>query len=110
MKQRDIVAAEDSINRVLVYALNSGEQKGKVFGRLKAISANGDKILVENDAGVADVYDSSNLKPLRHLVFPSRIVHAQFVLEGQNILLLTADQTVYQVRLSDQAENANLQK
>lgn len=108
--RRDTVAVEDSINRVLVYSLNSGEQRGKVFGRCKAVSPDGGRLLVENEAGISDLYESSGLRSLRRFVLPARIVHAEFMPDGNGILLLTADQAVYTVRSSDQAENAGLPK
>jgi len=73
-----IRAVEDSENRTLVYSLKSAAQNGKVFGQFRAVAPNGDKILVENESGVADIYDTSNLQALVRFLFPSRIVHARF--------------------------------
>ena len=95
-----IRAVEDSENRTLVYSLKSAAQNGKVFGQFRAVAPNGDKILVENESGVADIYDTSNLQSLVRFLFPSRIVHARFASNGDTILVLTADQTVYKLKTS----------
>ena len=49
----DTVLFYDTHNRTLVYSLSSGQQKGKVVGRFRALSAGGDQMLIENEAGVA---------------------------------------------------------
>jgi len=94
----DSVFISDSLHRTLVYGLQSGSQRGKVFGETLAVTGNGDKMLVENAPGVVDLYDSSSLRSLEHFTFPSRVSRAEF-LEPDNLLVLTADQTVYQFSL-----------
>lgn len=97
---RDTVLVGDSINRTLVYSLKSGMQKGKVFGDPRAISNDGSKMLVENNKGAADLYDIATLKSLAHFTFPTRIVHADFTADGNKLMVLTADQSVYQLNVN----------
>jgi WD40 repeat protein len=101
----DTVLVGDSINRTLVYSLKSGAQKGKIFGDPRAISNDGSKMLIETGKGLADLYDIATLKPLAHFTFPSRIVHAEFTAEGNNLMVLTADQAVYQLNVSATPES-----
>jgi WD40 repeat protein len=96
---RDTVLVGDSINRTLVYSLKSGAQKGKILGNPRAISNDGSKMLIETSKGAADLYDIGTLKILTHFTFPSRIVHAEFTAEGNKLMVLTADQSVYQINV-----------
>jgi outer membrane protein assembly factor BamB len=95
----DTVLVYDSQNRTQVYSLKSGEPKGKVLGKFQAISAAGDKMLVENAKGECELYDTSTLKSLAHFTFPARLVHAEFASSG-DLLVLTSDQTVYALNAS----------
>jgi WD40 repeat protein len=96
---RDTVLVGDSINRTLVYSLKSGAQKGKILGDPCAISNDGSKMLIETGKGAADLYDIATLKILAHFTFPSRIVHAEFTAENNKLMVLTADQSVYQLNV-----------
>jgi WD40 repeat protein len=102
----DTVLLYDTHNRTLVYALSSGQQKGKVLGRFRALSAAGDQMLVENEAGVAELYNTSTLQSLEKYTFPSRITHAEFVASGR-LMVLAADQTIYEINVptAKQARN-----
>ena len=96
----DTVLVGDSINRTLVYSLKSGAQIGKIFGSLRAVSNDGRKMLLESATGSADLYDISTLASGAHFTFSSRIVHAAFTGDGNTLMVLTADQTVYQLKTS----------
>ena len=102
-----VVAAGDTVfvldlkKRTLVYSLQSGEKRGEVFGNAVAVSSTGDKVLVENGRGVVDLYDTQNMRSLKHFTFPSRIVEASF-LKDHTVMVLTADETVYELGLSSQ--------
>jgi WD40 repeat protein len=102
----DTVLVADSLNRTLVYSLKSGQQKGKVPGYVWATTAKGDRMLVEMGHGVVDLYDTSTLQPLAHYSFPSRLSDAGFTGDGSTLMVLTADQTVYQLKAVVQQENA----
>jgi len=102
---RDTVLVGDSIDRTLVYSLKSGAQKGKILGDPRAISNDGGKMLIETGKGVADLYDIATLKVLAHFTFPSRIVHAEFTAENNKLMVLTADQSVYQVNVEGAPAN-----
>jgi WD40 repeat protein len=95
----DTVLVTDSENRTLVYSLKSGDQKGKVFGHSHALSAGGDKMLVENGKGNVDLYDTSTLQSLAHFTFPALISRADFSSDGASLYVLTIDQSVYNVKV-----------
>jgi WD40 repeat protein len=94
----------DTHNRTQVYVLGSGQQKGKVIGRFRAISAAGDMMLVENEAGVAELYSTSTLQSLARYTFPARITHAEFIASG-NLLVLAADQTLYEINVAQERQS-----
>jgi WD40 repeat protein len=94
----DTVLVSDSNNRILVYSLKGGEQRGKIFGRMLAVSKTGDRILVDGDKGQADLYDIASLQPVAHFSFPSRTIRAEFAKDGNSISILTADQNVYALK------------
>ncbi|HEX3585753.1 MAG TPA: M48 family metalloprotease [Candidatus Angelobacter sp.] len=94
----DTVLVADSINRTLVYSLKSGQQKGKVPGYVWAMTAKGERMLVEMGNGVVDLYDTNTLQPLAHYSFPARLSDAGFTGEGNTLMILTSDQTVYQFK------------
>jgi len=94
----DTVLLYDTHNRTLVYSLSSGQQKGKVLGRFRALSAGGDQMLIETEAGAAELYSTSSLQSLEKYTFPSRITHAEFVASGR-LMVLAADQTIYEIKV-----------
>ena len=102
----DTVIVADSINRTLIYSLKSGQQKGKLPGYVWAATAKGDRMLVEMGHGVVDMYDTTTLQPLAHYSFSSRLSDAQFSGDGSTFMVLTADQTVYQLNTDATAQSA----
>lgn len=103
----DTVLIYDLQNRTHVYSLKTGAQKGKVFGRFEAITASGDKMLVENDKGECKLYDTATLQPLAEYKFPARVAHAEFMPDGA-LLLLSADQIIYRLNVTEKQQNAGL--
>jgi hypothetical protein len=107
---RDAISAANTVlmydtdNRTHVYSLDSGHERGRVIGKFQAISARGDRMLVENEKGECDLYDTANLKRLQHFTFPTRLVRADFTSSG-TLLVLSADQTIYQFRASEMAQS-----
>jgi hypothetical protein len=50
------------------------------------------------------VYDTSTLQSLGRYSFPSRVIHAEF-LAGGTLMVLTGDQTVYQINAGAPRKN-----
>ncbi len=94
----DTIMVTDSEDRTLVYSLKTGMQKGRVFGNIEAVSADGTKMLVEYGRGEVDLYETSNLQSLAHFTFPAPMVHAEFAADGKTMRILTADQLIYKVK------------
>jgi len=93
----DFVFVSDSKNRTMAYSLKSGEQTGKVFGRVIAISPSGDRVLIENNKGDAQLYESATMHALAHFAFPAWITVATFLPDDKTLMVLTSDQVVYKL-------------
>lgn len=83
-------------HRTLVYIIETGMRQGSLIGHAVTVSANGDKLLLENESGTAELYDTTTFQSLGHFNFPARIVDADFAGDG-SLYVLTADQNVYQL-------------
>ena len=91
----DWVVIADNQNRVLLYALSSGEQKGKVFGSNPSISKASNLLSVENERGSLAVYDLATMEKREQFVFSSPVSLSTFSQDGKQLFVLTANQTVY---------------
>lgn len=91
----DRVVVTDNLNRVLVYSLATGEQKGRAFGNYAAISEALSLMCVENERGKIAVYDLSTMEKRDELVFSHPISMLRFSADGKRLLVLTSNQTVY---------------
>lgn len=91
----DWVVIADTQNRILLYSLSSGEQKGKVFGSNPVISKAANLLSVENERGSAAIYDLSTMEKRKQFTFSSPISLSTFSEDGKQLFVLTANQTVY---------------
>jgi hypothetical protein len=89
------VVVADTLNRVLVYSLKTGEQRGRVFGNHATISAAKGILCVENESGKLAVYDLNTLEKRDELVFSNPIAVARFSDDGERLFVLTSNQTAY---------------
>ena len=95
---------DETNHRTLLYSLKTGAQQGSFIGSPVAASPNGDQVLVQNENGIADLYDTATQQSAKHFSFPSRIVDADFASDG-SLYVLTADQNVYQLNVNDVKKN-----
>lgn len=91
----DRVVVTDNLNRVLVYSLATGEQKGRAFGDYAAVSDALSLMCVENERGKIAVYDLSTMEKRDELVFSNPVSMLRFSGDGRRLLVLTSNQTVY---------------
>jgi hypothetical protein len=84
----------DSQNRVSLYSLE-GKRLASVPGRSFHFSS--DKLLVDEDSQSErlSLYDLSTLEKRAQYVFGSPVIVAEFSGDGKQLLIATADQTVY---------------
>ncbi|HXQ71961.1 MAG TPA: M48 family metalloprotease, partial [Pyrinomonadaceae bacterium] len=91
----DSVIIADTENRVLVYSLATGEQKGRVFGGYATVSPVSKLLCVENETGKIAVYDLETMEKRDEFSFSSPISMLRFSRDGSCLFVLTIAQTVY---------------
>ena len=92
----EYVVIVDTSNRVLVYSLQSGEQKGRLFGTRVAVSGAGNLLCVENETGQLAIYNLARMdQPRDKFVFSHPVTLARFSADGKRLFVLTNDQTTY---------------
>ena len=84
-----------SNDRVLVYALSSGEEKGHVFGEGVNISAVAGLYAVPTSTGQLTLYRLENSQVFQQYQFPARVALQKFSEDGKRMFVLTSDQTAY---------------
>ncbi len=99
----DWVVVADTQNRVLVYSLKTGEQRGRIFGGYATISPEAGLLCVENEVGKIALYGLNNFEKRDEMVFSSPIAMLQFSSDGRRLFVLTVDQTVYLLDVSSLA-------
>ena len=96
----DLVIIADSQNRVLVYSLATGQQKGKVFGAYAAVNPAAGLLCVENEEGRLTIYDIATMEKRDQFTFADSIAMMRFSVDGQKLFVLTANQTAYVLDVS----------
>ncbi|HEU5131495.1 MAG TPA: hypothetical protein VFT26_05295, partial [Pyrinomonadaceae bacterium] len=91
----DSVIVTDTRNRVLVYSLKTGEQKGRVFGAYATVSQASKLLCVENESGKLAVYDLETMEKRDEFIFTRPISMLRFSQDGKRLFVLTVAQTVY---------------
>jgi hypothetical protein len=102
----DLLLISDTENRVLVYSLADGEQKGRFFGGRPAASKAAGLLSVENERGQLAVYDLATMAKRDQFTFASPVSLARFSPDGKRLFVLTADQTAYVLNMQPTAAAA----
>ena len=85
----------DTENRVLVYSLATGEQRGRVFGSQATLSAARGLLCVQNEPGVLAVYDLATMEKRDTMTLPRPVAATRYSADGRSLFVLTDDQTAY---------------
>ena len=101
----DWLVVADTSNRVLLYSVSTGEQKGKFFGRAPAVSKAAGLLAVETERGQLTVYDLASGERRDQFTFGGPVSLAHFSADGRRLFVLTADQTAYVLDLSQAAQS-----
>ena len=91
--------AKNLRNRVLVYSLADGEQKGRFFGGRPTVSKAANLLSVENERGQLIVYDLATMAKRDEFTFNSPVALTRFSPDGKRLFVLTANQTAYTLNL-----------
>jgi len=103
----DLVLVTDTQNRVLVYSLKTGEQKGRVFGGFATVSPISNLLCVENESGKIAIYQADTMQKRDEFIFSGPISMLRFSPDGQRLFVLTVNQAVYVLDVSKLARNAD---
>lgn len=100
----DRVVIADSLKRVLIYSLASGEQESRVFGRQPVLAQNGTWLAMEAGRGQLVIYDLKSMNKSREMVFPRRLSMIHFAPDGKRLFVLTSGQKLYSFDLAPPAQ------
>jgi len=87
-------------DRILLYSLATGEQKGHFFGYDVKVNATAGVIAVSNSTGQLQLYDLSTAQLRHDYKFPSAVAYKSFSQDGRRLFAFTRDQTAYILDLS----------
>ncbi|HEV7683519.1 MAG TPA: M48 family metalloprotease [Pyrinomonadaceae bacterium] len=96
----DWVIVTDTQNRVLIYSLKTGEQRGRIFGGYATVSPANNLLCVENETGKLALYDLTTMNKLDEFIFSSPVSMLRFSADGQKLFVLTSNQTAYVLNLA----------
>ena len=96
----DLVLVTDTQNRVLVYSLKTGEQKGRVFGGYATVSPSSNLLCVENETGKIAIYETNTMQKRDEFTFSGPISMLRFSPDGQRLFVLTMNQGVFLLDVS----------
>lgn len=91
----DWVVIDDSEGRTLVYALSSGQEKGKIFGDSMGVSKTGGVLCIESGPEKLALYDMASMTKLDEFAFSSAVRMVQFLNDGKRLFVLTSRQSAY---------------
>jgi WD40 repeat protein len=91
----DWVVVSDSIGRVLIYSLATGDLKGHAFGSAPVVGARSNLLAVEGGAGKLLLYDLTTMERRNAYTFADGITMKSFSPDGKRLFVLTTAQTAY---------------
>ncbi len=91
---------QDNHDRLLVYNLR-GQRIGRFFGRNPAVSSKTEMLAVEREPGRIALYSLSTGSKQREFTFNGEVEYAQFSADGRRLAVVTRNQDVYFVDVSD---------
>ncbi len=105
-RARDVLAAgdwvivSDSLGRVLVYSLATGELKGYAFGGRPVVNLAAGLMAVDVGGGRVVVYELASMRRRREYTFTHEAALTAFSADGSRLFVLTADQIAYVLDLT----------
>lgn len=96
----DWLLVSDTIGRVLVYAVSSGEYKGYAVGEEPAISPIANTVAVDAGGGRLVLYDLQTMRHRDDYTFTHPIILTAFNAEGTRLFVLTSDQAAFVLQVA----------
>jgi hypothetical protein len=82
-------------NRLVIYSLTTGEEKGRTSGYYPAISPERGLLAVTDGAATLTLYDLAKFQKRATYHFPNAVAYAHFAAQGKHLFVLTVDQVAY---------------
>jgi len=89
---------------VLVYSYSKREKVGQVMGTFPAVAKASGLMCVRSNPDQLALYDLASMELRREYSFSSPVAFKEFSQDGKRLLVLTADQTAYQLDVSSLLE------
>jgi WD40 repeat protein len=96
----------DPQGQVLVYSYSKGEKVGQVMGTFPAVAKASGLMCVRSGPDQLALYDLASMELRREYSFSSPVAFKEFSQDGKRLLVLTADQSAYQLDVSPLIEAA----
>jgi WD40 repeat protein len=96
----------DNQHRVLLYSVTSGQAIRKWFGDRPRLSDSGNFLAFENGRGHVLVYDLKSLQKSNEYYFAQPVVAKLFSQDGQRLMVLQSDQTLFQLEIGGASEKS----
>ena len=91
----DWLIVSDTVGRVLVYSVTTGELLGHAFGSDPVVSVTARLLALDVGAGRLVLYDLESMHRKDQFTFTHRVPLKAFSGDGKKLFVLTADQTAY---------------
>ncbi|HEX6125325.1 MAG TPA: M48 family metalloprotease [Pyrinomonadaceae bacterium] len=95
ISEGDTLVLYDSEDRLLVYAISTGELKHRFFGKYAALSPARNQLAVENFPGQVTIFDLASGEPVGSVDIGGRAALIRFNLSGTQLFVLSDRQTAY---------------
>jgi hypothetical protein len=92
------------LGQVVVCSYSKGEKIGQVMGTVPVVAKASGLICVRSNPDQLALYDLASMELRREYSFSSPVAFKEFSQDGKRLLVLTADQTAYQLDVSQLIE------
>ena len=96
----DWLCFANALGQVVVYSYSTGEKIGQAMGTIPEVAKASGLMCVRSNPDQLALYDIASMELVHEYSFPSPIAFKAFSQDGKRLLVLTADQTAYQIDVS----------
>ncbi len=94
----------DPLGQVVVYSYSTGEKIGQVIGAVPQVAKATGLMCIRSNPDQLAVYDIASMELVHEYSFSSPVAFKAFSQDGKRLLVVTADQTAYQIDVSSVME------
>ncbi|HEU5402142.1 MAG TPA: M48 family metallopeptidase [Terriglobales bacterium] len=101
----DTLVYADNYDRLVIYD-SSGKRLGRIFGRRAALDPTGRLLITQAEPGRLVAYSLPELKKIQTYTFSARVAYTGFTSDSKQLMVITADQTIWSINVSSAAVTA----